>query len=229
MEITAQARELILGDARMASKRRWEHRFHGWRKLNVYDQIDTRRRIIVDPNFCVGCAVANCYQGVTGALGEYAIKLYEGAKRKHADHADEKGGINVPDVADEATEQFGGGWIWLDDFEDILDWLVIKSPIVAGFPWTMGMHHPVGRGGFFRRLFGPRWMDPQGTAMYYHSVAIMATSPKDDGFVVVENSYGLHWGVKGTARISWDDLKALIESEKAAFWGFDWYWKGGDK
>lgn len=229
MELTEQSRNLSLADARKGSNSHWKEHFAGWQKVNVYDQTDIRRKIILDSGFCVGCAVANAYQGVTGELGEYAQSLYETAKRMREGHLSEKGGVTIPEVADVATIRFGGGWLWLPSFEDALDWLSVKSPLVASFPWTMGMHHPVGRGGWFKRHFGPRWMNPAGPRLSYHATAIMATSPKAGGYVVVENSYGLQWGVKGTARLSWDDLKALIDAKKVGLWGFDWNWRGGGK
>lgn len=199
--------------------------------MNVYNQRDYRRRIIVDPSFCVGCAVANTYQAITGEVGEYAKALYEAGKRRQEKHADPRvsakarsGGISIPFVLNAAHDRFGGEWHDITTIEQVLAWLDAVGPVVAGFTWSEGMEYPTGRGSWFRRWFGPKWMEPNhraGGPVGRHAVCILGGSHNEGGFFVVENSVGLTWGNKGTARLSWSDLAAMIEGGHVELYGAD--------
>jgi hypothetical protein len=202
---------------------------HGrFKKLNVYDQSDYRRRIIVDPNFCVGAAIANVYQAMTGKLGEYAISIYEAAKREQEEGPNpknaDKPGIPIHIGCAVATERYGGDYHQLHTMKEILSWMQVVGPVVIGFVWSDGMEYPVARGGWWKRLWGPRWMNPSHKTTGrsgYHATAAIGASYKDGGFVWIENSRGLTWGNKGTARLSWADLEAMMTGNKAWVYGLD--------
>ena len=192
-----------------------------WPKLNVYDQADQSRKIIIDPNICAGCAVANVYQSMTGSVGDYAQAFYEGAKQRREDHKGERGGISLYEVCDYATELLGGDYHRLKTIEEILSWVAVAGPVAAGFKWRSGMEYPRGIGNWFQRLFGARWAMRRGPVMGYHAVSILGASCKKGGYVVLENSRGLNHGNKGTARLSWKDLKKTLAEGELFAYGID--------
>ena len=206
---------------------RWNKPHGRFPKLNVYDQSDTRRRIIVDPNFCVGAAIANVYQAMTGKVGEYAVRIYEAAKAEQAEGPApknaEKPGIPIHIGCDAATRIYGGTYHELHGLHETLAWMQIVGPVVIGFVWSDGMQHPVTRGPWWK-WWGPRWMTPTHKTTGrsgFHCVAAIGASYKEDGFVWIENSHGLLWGNKGTARLSWDDLEAMLIGGRAWIFGLD--------
>jgi hypothetical protein len=155
---------------------------------------------------------------MTGRVGDYAQMLYEGAKRRRPHHEEEKGGIALKEVCDYATEKFGGSHYRLTTMGQIMCWVAVAGPVAAGFRWRSGMEHPQAKGGWWRRLFGARWAMRRGPVMGYHAVSILGASDREGGYVVLENSRGLTWGNKGTARMSWEDLsKALAAGELFAY------------
>lgn len=199
-------------------------------KMNVYDQTNHGSRIIVDPNYCVGATVANIYQAQTRKVGDYAKRLYEEGKKRQSEHPDpdtaanaDKMGIPIHIVADVATERFGGEYHRITTLGQVLAWLDNVGPVAAGFIWSEGMAYPQGRGSWWRRWFGPKWMTPthKSGPTTAHCVTILGGSYKQGGFVVIENSEGLMWGNKGTARLSWDHLSAMIEGNKVWLYGID--------
>lgn len=192
-----------------------------WPKLNVYDQADQSRKIIIDPNICAGCAVANVYQSMTGRIGDYARMLYEGAKQRRKGHKDERGGITLKEVCKYATDKYGGDYHRLNTVEEILSWIAVVGPVAAGFKWRSGMEYPRGKGNWFRSLFGARWAMRRGPVMGYHAVSILGVSNKKGGYVVIENSRGLNHGNKGTSRLSWDDLEKTLEEGELFAYGVD--------
>lgn len=189
-----------------------------WPKGHVYDQSD-QSKIILDPNYCAGAAVANVYQSMTGEVGDYAQMLYEGAKQRRPDHKDEKGGITLKEVCEYATEKLGGGnYYRLTTMGQIMSWIAVAGPVAAGFKWRSGMEYPRSKGRWWRRLFGARWAMRRGPVIGYHAVSILGASSREGGYVVMENSRGLSYGNKGTARMSWEDLsKALAAGELFAY------------
>ena len=191
-----------------------------WPKGHVYDQSD-QQKIVLDANWCAGAAVANVYQSMTGNIGDYAQMLYEGAKQRRPNHKDEKGGITLKEVAEYADEKFGGTYYRLTTMEQIMSWIAVAGPVAAGFKWRSGMEYPRGKGGWFRRWFGARWAMRRGPVMGYHAVSILGASSKGGGYVVIENSRGLSWGNKGTARLSWIELEQSLSAGELFAYGID--------
>ena len=74
---------------------------------------------------------------------------------------------------------------------------------------------------WFRRWFGARWAMRRGPVMGYHAVSILGASSKGGGYVVIENSRGLSWGNKGTARLSWIELEQSLSAGELFAYGID--------
>ncbi len=200
-----------------------------WPKGHVYDQSGHQsQKIVSDPNFCSGAAVANVYQSMTGRVGDYAQMLYEGAKRRRPDHEDEKGGITLKEVCEYATEKFGGEYYRLTTMEQIMSWIAVAGPVAAGFRWRSGMEYPQSKGSWWRRLFGARWAMRRGPVMGYHAVSILGASHRQGGYVVIENSRGLGYGNKGTARMSCEDLSRTLAAGELFAYGMDFDRQGGE-
>lgn len=203
-------------------------RIRTWPKLNVYNQSEqtdpTAAQHNIDPDWCVGCAVANAYQAVTRKVGQFARLLYERTKRLSDDPEDALwGGSKITPVARTAVGMWGGDYYHLKTLSEALSWIMVTGPIVIGMKWTQDMEFTTGRGPrwSWRRWFGPRWMANRGDTFGYHCVAAIATSSADGGFIIIENSRGLNWGNKGTARLSWKDLNSMMNNKEAYVVGFN--------
>ena len=193
-----------------------------WPKMNVYDQNDQSRKIIIDPNICSGCAVANVYQSMTGQVGDYARYLYEGAKQRRENHKEETGGISLHEVCEYATEKFGGDYYRLSDIREVLSWILVVGPVAIGFDWRSGMEYPRHRGRWWNRFFGARWATRTGPVMGKHAVCLLGLGgPPDDRYVVLENSRGMAYGNKGTSRMSVDVLEECFKAGEVYAYGID--------
>lgn len=193
-----------------------------WPKMNVYDQNDQFRKIVIDPNTCTGCAVANVYQSMTGQIGDYARFLYEGAKHRRKNHKEEKGGIALHEVCEYATDKFGGDYHKLSTVRELLSWLLVVGPVAIGFDWRSGMEYPRHRGGWWNSFFGAKWSTRTGPVMGKHAVCIMGIGgPPDDRYVVIENSRGRTFGNIGTARMSMDDLENCFRASEVLAYGIN--------
>ncbi len=192
-----------------------------WPKLNVYDQTDQQKKIVIDPNICSGCAVANAYQAMTSKVGDYAASLYEGAKRVRPNHKEEGGGITLHEVCEYACDRYGGEYHRLRTVQEILAWVAVVGPVAAGFKWRSGCEYPRGRGNWFQRIFGARWSVRKGPIMGNHAVCILGASSRDGGYVVIENSRGLGYGNKGTSRMPLKDLEETLDAKELFAYGID--------
>jgi hypothetical protein len=205
----------------------------------VYDQMQFNPHLAsyeIDPNFCTGCAVANAVQGLLesvgiNATGDYAKRLYEIAMRDHFGEAHDKrgGGIRIGPVLDAVEDVFGsllkqhGVQIHARRIRLYQSrwWIANKSPVIAAVRWTEGMAYPApakvtGFWAKIREFFrGPRWMSGGGAYMGNHAVCLTGLREKR-GAYVVENSYGLGWGMKGRALMEFSQLPS--ESE---LWGLE--------
>jgi hypothetical protein len=190
----------------------------------------------LDPNFCVGCAVANAAQGMLrsagiDATGNYGQRLYEVAMRRHYgdDHGDAKGGLKIEPVIDSIPDVFG---TLLDRAGVQIEarritrpiakwWIATRSPVIAGVKWREGMAYPAPKKvrGFWatlREFFrGRRYMRNEGKNLGFHAVALVGLRSKY-GAYDVENSYGLGWGIKGKALLPYNDL-----DPKSELWGLE--------
>ena len=164
--------------------------------------------------------------------------IYSGAKRRREEkrgEMDASGGLTIEEGADYAMKMFGAksGPFRLRTLADIISWLQI-SPVVIGFEWTAGVENPHTKGGVFGFFFGARWIKPDkedSKKIKYgnHAVAITGASFKRGGYVRVQNSRGMNWGNKGTARLAWSDLEDMLRRRKAIAYGIEWNERGNTR
>ena len=88
---------------------------------------------------------------------------------------------------------------WSFGLETAVPHLLEKGPLVAGFDWHEGMSRP-DRNNIIR---------PTGRLEGGHCILIYGANVKT-GFLYIQNSWGLSWGNKGTARLSFEDAEKLI-------------------
>lgn len=95
----------------------------------------------------------------------------------------------------------GGGYAWAHTLDDIVTWLLTKSPVITGELWTYDMFYP----------------DPDGLVHVNFSDANIAGGHEwmINGVDTVArqlhcvNSWGESYGVKGTFKIGFDDFETL--------------------
>lgn len=189
-------------------------------RMNVYNQRPDG--LTTDLNYCAGCAVANVYQAQTGTVGDFAQSLYEATKRSpeaQAAGTDDRTGSTLKAVCIQANKQWGGEHARLTTLAQVASWLDTVGPVALGLQWTLGMEHPTGRGNWWSRHFGPRWMTATSAVVSQHAVTILGGSYHDGGFLWAENSRGPQWGNKGLARLPWMDTAWLLRSGQAYAYG----------
>lgn len=197
-----------------------------WPKMNVYDQNGDYYNptpLNVDNNWCVGAAAANSMQAVRREVGDFAQSIYETAQRYH--NPDDKGfgGIQIHKLLHVAMKEWNGsGFYHTTNFYTAMGWIITEAPILIGLKWTSHMTYTTGKGNWWQRVFGPRWMNRGGTPMGYHVVCGIGLSTKRGGYVRIENSHGHWFGSKGVAYLSFDDLKQLIADGDAIIYLPDW-------
>lgn len=101
---------------------------------------------------------------------------------------------------------------WAFTLEAVLDHILLKSPMVLGTEWTMGMMEP-DRFGFIHA---------GGEAVGGHAYLVKGANREkrcpdgSRGAVRIVNSWGLGWGEKGMAWLSFKDAEALIKNNGEA-------------
>lgn len=77
-----------------------------------------------------------------------------------------------------------------------------KQPVIIGIPWTDDMFTP-DADGFIR---------PTGQVAGGHEVCLIELDVENQS-VTLLNSWGSTWGQDGTAKLTWDDLGALLAQQ----------------
>lgn len=198
-----------------------------WKKGTVYNQND-QARLLVDRSFCTGAAVANAYEGQTGKLLS-PIKLYGEAKEKAKAEGkdDSREGIPVSRVLELACEKYGGEYHRIRSFYEVLSFIAVLGPVVVSMKWSAGMELPAGRGGWWSRTFGPRWVKDTGPIymsdgrVASHALVILGASYKHGGCFRLEESKGIGHGNKGTVLMAMDDFQKMLNEDRARAWGPD--------
>jgi hypothetical protein len=202
----------------------------------VYDQLAFNTWLgsyELDPNFCVGCAVANAVQGLLlsvgiPAHGDYGKLLYETAKLNQVLKANVSS-IRIEPVIECLPEIFGpvleGRGVQIVPKRikgrHVRRWIADQSPVVCGMAWTEGMAYPAPRvvSGWWRKVReffrGARMMSNTGRRLGFHCVCLIGLRDSRKAYDV-ENSYGLGWGNKGKALLPYHDLP-----DAAELWGFE--------
>lgn len=88
---------------------------------------------------------------------------------------------------------------WAFGFDDLLLAIGYAGPAVLGLEWRTGMWNTDDKG----------FVHVTGQVVGGHAILAHAVSVKGR-YVVLHNSWGTSWGVNGRARISFDDLDALL-------------------
>lgn len=98
---------------------------------------------------------------------------------------------------------------WAFDIDDVIDSIVQKGPVVLGVPWHRGMYKADGG---VVKISGPKVGGHCITAVgYIDSSEKMSGEPS----VILQNSWGYGWGIRGLAEISIPDLEKLLAQGEA--------------
>lgn len=155
---------------------------------------------------CVGFGWAGELQArpvVVPTSNMRGFQLYNEAKR-----LDEWEGENYEgtSVLAGAKAVLGHGFMdeyrWAFSLQDALIALGYHGPIVTGFMWKEGMLEPDSEG----------WIHYTGRDVGGHCTVWRAVNVTHRG-VLVQNSWGLEWGMNGCAHMSWDDFAAAMANE----------------
>lgn len=95
-----------------------------------------------------------------------------------------------------------GSYWWAQSFEDALDHLLTRGPLLVGTWWYSGMFKPDSTG----------TIRPTGSRAGGHAWKIDAISRRTQR-VRLKNSWGRGWGRRGFAYLSFDDLQRLYEED----------------
>jgi hypothetical protein len=86
-------------------------------------------------------------------------------------------------------------------FEDFLA-AVAHQAVIIGIPWYEGMFNPDEEG----------YIRPTGQVAGGHEVCIDEIN-FEERYVEFPNSWGLGWGLKGRAKVAWDDMADLLDQD----------------
>lgn len=169
---------------------------------------------------CTGCALA--FHG-TAILGQSAPNDYAYAWYHTTQHGDDWQGCSkglgcdrepTPQKYDGTSVKHGGRlgvhrglfseFRWAFGIDEVLKTLTTIGPVCFGIPWHEGMYEAPGG---ILTVTGP-----QVGAHCIKGDEINWT----EEYVVLQNSWGLTWGVGGRARVSFETLDGLLRNEGEA-------------
>ena len=108
---------------------------------------------------------------------------------------------------------------WAFDIEDVIDSVVQKGPVVLGVPWYKGMYRAPGG---IVRVSGAKVGGHCIVAVGYKDASEkMGGEPS----IILQNSWGYGWGIRGLAEISLPELDQLLARGEACvpvvrWWGW---------
>ena len=95
---------------------------------------------------------------------------------------------------------------WAFSFEEMLDGLISKGPVVLGIPWYEGMYEaPNGILRVSGKNVGGHCILAVGYKVY----------PGGEDTVILQNSWGPEWGINGLAEIRVTELEKLLKDGEA--------------
>lgn len=177
-----------------------------WRVRWMGDQRETSE--------CVGYSCTALLRSTPGQHTHWPpLNLYEGARRHDEYPGEDYNGSSVK-----------GGMKWLEkngeiasyhltkNWDEVIDWLARKGPVVFGTDWYEGMFTMDGNG----------FISPQGAKAGGHAYLIygyVLSKEPTRSYLKVWNSWGPGWGYfKGTAKLSRADAENLLAAQGEA-WG----------
>lgn len=103
-----------------------------------------------------------------------------------------------------ATKNLGriAEYRWAFGLEDLVLAVGYKGPAVVGINWYEGMMTPD----------DDHFIYPTGRVLGGHAILVNGVSAKHERFRI-HNSWGIRWGNKGSAYISFDDMDRLLHEE----------------
>jgi hypothetical protein len=143
---------------------------------------------------------------VDGINNDSAFRLYRAAQQVDEWEGDAYEGTSVLAGAKVVRAAgFLGEYRWAFNLDDVLVTLGHHGPVVIGVGWRSGMWDTDGDG----------YVHATGDVVGGHCVFLRGISTLHRA-VLVQNSWGIEWGINGCALLSWDDLGVLLDDQGEA-------------
>lgn len=137
---------------------------------------------------------------------EFALHTYRRAKQLDYWAGEDYSGTSVLAGA-KAMREFGliKEFRWAFSINDIIDSVIQKGPVVLGIPWHMNMYDAPGG-----------VLEVGGEVVGGHCITAVGyrlpnSSKTGEEAIILQNSWGEDWGIKGHAEIKVTDLAALLK------------------
>lgn len=143
---------------------------------------------------------------VPGIDNAQALRLYHAAQRVDEWPGEAYEGTSV--LAGAKTVKaagFMGEYRWAFNVDDVLATLGYHGPVVVGWNWRDGMWD----------IDGDGYVHATGDVVGGHCVFLRAVNVRHQA-VLIQNSWGIGWGMNGCAHLSWDDLEQLMADDGEA-------------
>ncbi|QBQ74839.1 hypothetical protein [Caudovirales GX15bay] len=158
---------------------------------------------------CVGFSVAHeiaARPKVSIANAALAHRIYVRARELDEWPGEDYEGTSVLGGMKAALEAgYFGEYRWAFGLDDLVLALGYKGPAVLGVVWRRGMMEPDSAG----------YLHNHGDILGGHAILARGVSVKKQ-YVLLHNSWGPDWGNNGTAKVSFDDLEALLDDDGEA-------------
>lgn len=136
------------------------------------------------------------------ATEQDALALYNLARKLDSFPGENHEGTSIIAGAKAARELgYLSEFRWAFNTLDALAGISRRGPAVLGVNWYEGMFQPDAQG-FIR---------PTGRIIGGHAILATGVSVKN-GTVTLHNSWGRDWGVRGRARMTWEDFDSLLQA-----------------
>ncbi len=93
-------------------------------------------------------------------------------------------------------------YVWASTISDVIQWLLLKGPVIVGSNWHSAMFYPDSR----------YVIHPTGSVAGGHAYTIVGYD-QVSGYCLVLNSWGTSWGNRGRAWLFIRDLERLVWNE----------------
>lgn len=140
---------------------------------------------------------------VPGVNDDSARRLYHAAQQVDEWAGDDYEGTSVLAGAKVVhSAGFMDEYRWAFSLDDVLLTLGYHGPVVIGVNWRSGMWDIDPEG----------YVHATGDVVGGHCVFLRAVNVRRAG-VLIQNSWGIGWGMNGCAHLSWNDLEALLNDQ----------------
>jgi hypothetical protein len=102
-------------------------------------------------------------------------------------------------------------YVWAWDINDLIEGVLYLGPVVLGTNWYSGMFEPDPK---------THIVKPSGGIAGGHAYEIYVVN-KNTGLARIKNSWGIDWGDRGTALISFEDVERLLSEDGEACIAFE--------